>query len=98
MREQFAAYYPPDPEHRPPAGILRVLDRVAREFARAENFGSGLMRLVGGRATDRDAACAAFGALAGAALGEQAIGVQFSERVARRIGLEVLAERLYRRH
>ena len=90
--------HPPDPAHRPPAGILRVLDRVAREFARGESFAEGLARLVAGRATDRDATCAAYGALAGAALGEQAIGPQLSDRVARRPELEALAERLYRRH
>jgi ADP-ribosylglycohydrolase len=89
---------PPDPAHRPPAGILRVLDRVAREFARGESFPEGLERLLGSRATDRDATCAAYGALAGAALGEHAMGAQLSDRVARRPELEALAERLYRRH
>jgi ADP-ribosylglycohydrolase len=88
---------PPDPAHRPPAGLLRVLDRVAREFARGGSFSEGLARLMAGRSTDRDAACAAYGALAGAALGEQAIGPQL-DRVARRPELEALAERLYRRH
>jgi ADP-ribosyl-[dinitrogen reductase] hydrolase len=90
--------YPPDPAHRPPAGILRVLDRVAREFARGESFQAGLTRLLASRAADRDATCAAYGVLAGAALGEQAIGAQLSDRVARRPELEALAERLYRRH
>jgi ADP-ribosyl-[dinitrogen reductase] hydrolase len=89
---------PPDPAHRPPAGILRVLDRVAREFARGESFPAGLTRLIASRVTDRDATCAAYGALAGAALGEQAIGPQLLDRVARRPELEALAERLYRRH
>ena len=88
----------PDPAHRPPAGILRVLDRVAREFARGESFEEGLARLMAGRTTDRDATCAAYGALAGAALGEQAIQPQLADRVARRSDLEALAERLYRRH
>jgi ADP-ribosylglycohydrolase len=88
----------PDPAHRPPAGILRVLDRVAREFARGESFQAGLEKLMAGRATDRDATCAAYGALAGASLGDKAIGPQLSDRVARRSELEALAERLYRRH
>ncbi|MEO8308625.1 MAG: ADP-ribosylglycohydrolase family protein [Pseudomonadota bacterium] len=88
----------PDPAHRPPAGILRVLDRVAREFARGEGFAQGLARLMAGRATDRDATCAAYGALAGAALGEQAIGPPLADCMARRPELEALAERLYRRH
>jgi ADP-ribosyl-[dinitrogen reductase] hydrolase len=90
--------HPPDPSHRPPAGILRVLDRVAREFARGGSFAEGLARLAAGRATDRDATCAAYGALAGAALGEQAMGSQLLDGVARRPELEALAERLYRRH
>ena len=89
--------HPPDPAHRPPAGLLRVLDRVAREFARGESFPEGLARLMAGRATDRDAACAAFGALAGAALGEPAIGPPLWDCVAGRPELEALAERLYRR-
>jgi ADP-ribosylglycohydrolase len=78
--------------------LLRVLDRVAREFARGESFPEGLARLMAGRSTDRDAACAAYGALAGAALGEQAIGPPLLDSVARRPELEALAERLYRRH
>ena len=71
---------------------------MAREFARGGSFEEGLGRLVTGRATDRDATCAAYGALAGAALGEQAIGPKLSDHVARRAHLEALAERLYRRH
>ncbi len=87
-----------DPAHRPPAGILRVLDRVAREFERGEGLAQGLARLAAGRLSDRDAACAAYGALAGAALGDQAIEAQLTDRVARRPELEALAERLYRHH
>ena len=90
--------HPPDPAHRPPAGILRALDRVAREFARGGSFAAGLARLAASRGTDRDATCAAYGALAGAALGEQAMEPQLLDGVARRAELEALAERLYRRH
>ncbi len=43
---------PPDPAHRPPAGILRVLDRVAREFARGESF-AGRPGAAGGQPGDR---------------------------------------------
>jgi len=98
LRMAAAWDHPPDPAHRPPAGILRVLDRVAREFARGGSFAEGLARLAAGRTTDRDAACAAYGALAGAALGKQASGSPLWNHVACRPELEALAERLYRHH
>jgi ADP-ribosylglycohydrolase len=88
---------PPDAVHRPPPGILRVLDRVAREFARGEDFAAGLARLAASRASDRDAACADYGALAGASVGEEGIAAELAGHVARRAGLQQLAERLFRR-
>jgi ADP-ribosyl-[dinitrogen reductase] hydrolase len=88
---------PADPTQRPPAGILRVLDRVAREFAHAEALAAGLARLAGGRATDRDAACASLGALVGASAGEQSLPTELVRRVAGRADLVRLAERLHSR-
>jgi hypothetical protein len=88
--------HPPEAMHRQPAGILRVLDKVVREFNRGDGLQAGLARLSANRPADRDAACAAFGALAGASQGEEAIaGIG---PIPRRVELEALAERLYRRH
>jgi ADP-ribosylglycohydrolase len=89
---------PIDPAHRPPAGILRVLDRVLREFAKGDPFEVGLARLAAHRSADRDAACAAYGALAGALSGEEAIAPALRALVARRTELEALADRLHRGH
>lgn len=87
---------PADPAQRLPAGILRVLDRVAREFARGEDFEVGLSRLSAKHSVDRDAVCAAYGALAGAWSGEAAIAPALKAVVARRTELESLADRLHR--
>lgn len=89
---------PPDPAQRLPAGILRVLDRVAREFARSQDFDSGISRMAGKRSIDRDAACAAYGALAGAWSGEMAIAPALRAAVSRCAELEALADRLHRHH
>lgn len=87
---------PADAAHRPPPGILRVLDRVARAFALTDGFPAGLARLAESRSSDRDAACAAYGALSGAWYGEKAIGPELVRLGPRRAQLEALADRLHR--
>lgn len=65
----------PAGRHRPPAGVLGTLDRAVRCFARSSSFEEGMERALQSRDADRDALCAAYGALAGAFHGEASIGV-----------------------
>ena len=90
---------PPDPAHRPPAGILRVLDRVAREFARGESFPDGPGAADGkpgnrpGRHLRRLRRAGRRGARGA---GHRSRSYWTASRAAPE--LEALAERLYRRH
>ena len=80
-----------------PAAILGCLDKAARNFARAEDFESGLERLLASPGAYPDATFAAYGALAGAYWGEAAQPSDLHEAVAGIDRLEVLADRLYLR-
>jgi ADP-ribosylglycohydrolase len=77
-----------------PAGVLGVLDRAVRCFARSQTLADGLARALDGPGTDRDAVCAVYGALAGAWYGEDSIPLQLRKRVTGLIRLENIADQL----
>ena len=79
---------------KPHQGVLGVLDRAVRCFARARTLGDGLTRALDSPGNDRDALCAVYGALAGAWHGEDAIPVVLRQRVAGLSRLEELADQL----
>jgi hypothetical protein len=79
---------------KPLAGMNGVLDRAVRCFARSRSFADGLQRALESPGSDRDAVCAAYGALAGAFHGEDAIDTGLRERVAGLAGVAQIAERL----
>jgi ADP-ribosylglycohydrolase len=72
-----------------------VLDRAVRCFARSRTFADGLQRALDSTRTDRDAVCAAYGALAGAFHGEDAIDHALRGRLAGLPRLAQIADRLF---
>jgi ADP-ribosyl-[dinitrogen reductase] hydrolase len=80
---------------KPYQDVLGALDRAVRAFMRSRDFDDGLDRVLGGRAQDRDAVAATYGALAGAWYGEAAIGPTLRARAAGLDRAGQLAERLY---
>lgn len=85
---------PPSGRRRPLPGVAGVLDRAVRCFARSRTFADGLKRALDSPGTDRDAVCAAYGALAGALHGEDSIDDALRGRVAGLPRLAQVAERL----
>ncbi|MEO8315272.1 MAG: ADP-ribosylglycohydrolase family protein [Pseudomonadota bacterium] len=81
---------------KPHAGVLGVLDRAVRCFARSRTLVDGLTRALDSPGTDRDAVCAVYGALAGAWHGEGAIPTALRQRVAGLSRLEDIADQLCR--
>jgi ADP-ribosylglycohydrolase len=79
---------------KPCKGVLGVVDRAVRCFARSRTFGDGLTRALDSPGNDRDAVCAVYGALAGATYGEDAINYALRERVAGLPRLTQLADQL----
>jgi ADP-ribosylglycohydrolase len=79
---------------KPYLAVLGVLDRAVRCFARSRNIADGLARALDSPGSDRDAICAAYGALSGAYYGEDAIEPALRSRVAGLSRLEQLADRL----
>jgi len=79
---------------KPLSGVLGVLDRAVRCFARSRNFGDGLARALDSPGSHLDAVCAVYGALAGAFHGEDAIGSDLAGRVAGLARVTQVADRL----
>jgi ADP-ribosyl-[dinitrogen reductase] hydrolase len=75
-------------------GLPGALDRVARTFAAGKDFNDGLAAVLDKADAERDALGAAWGALAGAFMGEAAIGA-LQQRIAGLTRVAQLAERLY---
>jgi ADP-ribosyl-[dinitrogen reductase] hydrolase len=84
----------PSGRRKPLPGVAGVLDRAVRCFARSRAFGDGLSRALDSPGADRDAVCAAYGALAGAFHGEDAIDSSLRGRVAGLSRLTLIADRL----
>jgi ADP-ribosylglycohydrolase len=84
----------PSGRRKPLSGVAGVLDRAVRCFARSRAFGDGLRRALDSPGADRDAVCAAYGALAGAFHGEDAIDSALRGRVAGLSRLTQIADRL----
>ncbi|MEO6185752.1 MAG: ADP-ribosylglycohydrolase family protein [Steroidobacteraceae bacterium] len=59
---------------KPHRGVLGALDRAVRSFARSRDFADGMQTALSARTDDRDAVCAAYGALAGAYYGDGLLG------------------------
>lgn len=81
---------------RPQPGVLGALDRAVRCFARSRGFADGLERARAGRSEDRDAVCAAYGALAGAFHAEGAIDINWQRRVRSLARIAPIADALRR--
>lgn len=81
---------------RPQPGVLGALDRAARCFARSRGFADGLDRARAGRSEDRDAVCAAYGALAGAFHAEKSIDMGWQRRVRSLARIAPIADALRR--
>jgi ADP-ribosylglycohydrolase len=79
---------------KPCKGVLGVLDRAVRCFARSRTFADGLTRALDSPGNDRDAVCAVYGALAGAIYGEDAIDHALRERVTGLLRFTQIAEQL----
>jgi ADP-ribosylglycohydrolase len=87
----------PQPGRRsPPAGVLGVLDRAVRSFARSRSFADGLERALAGRGAERSAVAATYGALAGAWYGEIGLPTDLTARVANPGRIIDLAGRMLR--
>lgn len=81
---------------RPQPGVLGALDRAVRCFARSRGFADGFERARAGREQDRDAVCAAYGALAGAFHGEGSIDMAWQRRVKALARIAPIADALRR--
>jgi ADP-ribosylglycohydrolase len=81
---------------RPPPGLLGVMDRAVRCYAKSSSFAVGLERALATRGANRPVVCAVYGALAGAHYGEDCIPEDWRGRVEGLERVGRLAEELFR--
>jgi ADP-ribosylglycohydrolase len=81
---------------RPPPGVLGVMDRAVRCYAKSSSFAVGLERALATRGANRPVVSTVYGALAGAHYGEEGIPADWRGRLAGLERVGRLAEELFR--
>jgi ADP-ribosylglycohydrolase len=82
---------------RPLQGVLGVMDRAVRCYAKSSNFQVGMERALAARSADRAVICTVYGALAGAHFGEEGIPTAWRDPVVGRGRVRQLADQLFER-
>jgi ADP-ribosylglycohydrolase len=82
----------------PPAGLLGCLDKAVRAFAKADDFLSGIEKLLDSPGAYPDATLSVYGALAGAHFGERSIAPELKATVAGIDRLETICDQMFLRN